>query len=66
MSKTCTESLKTEIIPNCGYRLNSYRAVNTLRLGYEHQSLFVEMHTERINVLCGKNVEFYNAKLCGV
>jgi hypothetical protein len=48
------------------------RAVNTLRLSYKNQSLMFytekiavcsEIHTKRINTLCGQTVEFMDVKL---
>jgi len=50
-----------------------YRAVNTLRLGYNNQSvnavqgnnrcLFWDPHTKHINTVCGQNVELSNVKV---
>jgi hypothetical protein len=52
------------------YRFTPYRAVNTLRLGYKHQSVLYrdiiavcsEIHTKHINTLSGQNVEFVNVR----
>jgi hypothetical protein len=52
-------------------RFNSYRAVNTFRLGYKTSQLMLyreiiavcsEIHTKHINTLSGQNVEFVNVK----
>jgi hypothetical protein len=57
---------------NDAKRLISYRAVNTLRLGYKNQSVYGEIiavcsetHTKRINTLYGQNLELVNVKPSG-
>jgi hypothetical protein len=53
------------------YIISSYRAVNTLRIGYKTSQLMLyreiiavysDIHTQHINALCGPNVEFLNDK----
>ena len=49
-------------------RSYTYRAVNTLYPCYKSKSISVNIycfsvyHTKPINVFCGENVEFFNAK----
>jgi CRISPR/Cas system-associated protein endoribonuclease Cas2 len=61
-----TEIHTKHIIPS------SYRAVNTLCLGYKTSQLMLyreiiavcsEIHTKHINTLCEQNVELLNVKL---
>jgi hypothetical protein len=51
----------------CSQSFTSYRAVNTLFLGYKSQSVNIvycsEIHIKHINTLCGQNVELLNVKL---
>ena len=57
--------------PGSTLRYSSYRAVNTLRLGYKNRQLMLyseiiavysQIHTKHINTLCGQNVELLNVK----
>jgi hypothetical protein len=50
---------------NYTYIFRPYRALNTLRLGYNNQSLNAvcsEMHKKHTKTVCGQNVEFLDVK----
>ena len=66
-----TYSFKRLIRHDYSSILSSYRAVNTVRLGYKNQSVnvvqvnnlfFSQIRTKHINTLCEQGVEFVNVK----
>jgi hypothetical protein len=64
-----TSSIKINIIISFLYLFNSYRAVNTVRLGYKTNQLMLyseiiadcsQIHIKHINTLCGKTYRAVN------